>query len=217
MKPCFRLAAAIAGFWIFDALVHVLLLSNGAIIGQVLRPSLPEVYSRLAASVGLVCSVLLYQAMAARSAELSKEFEQYRSTESMYRTVFDQLGEGLAVRELVLDDDGKPVDYRYLDVNPAFEEITGLKKEQVIGKTARSLFPRLGEELIERFVTVATTGRPMRFEAYIEDLDKHFGYTVFSPGKMQFATLMIDVSERKRTEAVLRQTAFFESCIAEVA
>lgn len=217
MKPCFRLAAAIAGFWIFDALVHVLLLSNGAIIGQVLRPSLPEVYSRLAASVGLVCSVLLYQAMAARSAELSKEFEQYRSTESMYRTVFDQLGEGLAVRELVLDDDGKPVDYRYLDVNPAFEEITGLKKEQVIGKTARSLFPRLGEELIERFVTVATTGQPMRFEAYIEDLDKHFGYTVFSPGKMQFATLMIDVSERKRTEAVLRQTAFFESCIAEVA
>jgi diguanylate cyclase (GGDEF)-like protein/PAS domain S-box-containing protein len=217
VRSYLRLAAVIAAFWVFDALVHAVLLSDGTIIDQILRPPLPEIYSRCAVAFGLLCSILLYRSKIEKDAQLSRELDQFRSAESMYRTVFDQLGEGLAVRELVFDEEGNPVDYRYLDVNPAFEEITGLKREQVVGKTGRSLFPRLGEDLIERFVTVAMTGQIMRFEAFIEDLDKHFGYTVFSPGKMQFATLMIDVSERKRTESVLRQTAFFESCIAEVA
>ncbi len=217
MKPYLRIAVMFLGFWVLDALAHVVLMSDGDLISHLFRPGLPEIYCRIVVSAVAVASMFLYRAKARREAERARELDQFRNAEFMYRTLFDQLGEGLAVRELVFDEDGNPVDYRYLEVNPAFEKVTGLTRDQVIGKTARSLFPRLGEDLIEKFITVATTGQIMRFEAYIEDLDKHFGYTVFSPGKNQFATLMIDVSERKRTEAVLRQTAFFESCIAEVA
>lgn len=216
-KRYFRLAISFAGLWVLDASIHAFLLSGGTFRNQLLQPSLNEVYSRSLVISAVVAAVALYISNASRKKELDRERELFESAELRYRTVFKELDEGLAVREIICDENGTPVDYRFVDVNPAFQVVTGLSRDSVIGRKGHELFPRLGEEIVQTFGHVALTGQTARFETYIQDLDRHLAYTVFSLPEGQFGTLMIDISDRKKTEAALRRTALFENCVAKVA
>ena len=68
-------------------------------------------------------------------------------SEERYHSLFDRMTEGFGIHELIYDKDGTPGDYRFLDINPAFERITGLKREQVIGKTYHEVLPDEGDQL----------------------------------------------------------------------
>lgn len=217
MKRFVPLAISVAGLGILDALVHALLLYDGTLQNQILLLSWRELYSRCLVISVLMAAVALYVSSVLRKRELDRERDVFQSAEIGYRTVFGELDEGLAVREIICDENGTPVDYRYIDVNPTFEVITGLPKKDIVGRTGRELFPRLGEDLIQAFGRVALGGETERFEAYIEDLDRHLAYTVFPLPNGQFGTLMIDVSDRKENEAALRRTAQFENCVARIA
>ncbi|MGE5579844.1 MAG: HD domain-containing phosphohydrolase [Bacillota bacterium] len=217
MKRYVRLAMSAAGLWILDASVHAFLLSDGTLQSQILQPSRNELYSRCLVISALISAVALYLSNTSRKKQLARERDLLESAELRYLTVFRELDEGLAVREIICSEGGTAVDYRFVDVNPAFQVVTGLAKENVVGKTGHDLFPRLGEDLVQTFGRVALSGQTARFETYIQDLDRHFAYTVFSLPKGQFGTLMIDISDRKKTEAALRRTALFENCVAKVA
>jgi len=127
-----------------------------------------------------------------------------RTNEERYRTLFETMREGFALCEIIWDNDGKPCDYRYLEVNPAFEKILGVTRSQAIGHTVREVFPAVEEYWIEIYGKVALTSQPARFENYLRAVDKHFEVAAFSPKRGQFATVFSDVTERKRTEERLR-------------
>ena len=65
-----------------------------------------------------------------------------RQSEERYRTLFQFMTEGFALHEIICDEQGEPCDYRFLDINPAFEKLTGLKREDVIDKTLTRCCPR---------------------------------------------------------------------------
>ena len=123
-----------------------------------------------------------------------------RAGEVRYRALFDSLSEGLGVHEMLFAADGEPRDYRFLDVNAAFEIITGLRREEVLGRTVREVLPGIEQSWIDRYGEVVRTGVPMRFESYSAPLRKHFEVVAYCSSPGQFATLFIDVTERKRTE-----------------
>jgi PAS domain-containing protein len=60
-----------------------------------------------------------------------------QESEERYRGLFESMNEGFALHELLYDESGEPCDYRFLDVNPAFERLTGLKRQDVVGKRGR--------------------------------------------------------------------------------
>ena len=93
------------------------------------------------------------------------------------------------------------MDYRFLSVNPAFEAMTGLRAEDVTGRTVLEVLPGTEPRWIETYGQVALTGDPVVFEDYHQVLDRHFYVTAFRPAPMQFACIFLDVTERKRTEA----------------
>lgn len=66
---------------------------------------------------------------------------EQKKSEQEYRTLFDKMLDGFALHEIILDDAGKPMDYRFLAVNPAFERMTGLKADAIIGKTVLETLP----------------------------------------------------------------------------
>jgi len=134
--------------------------------------------------------------------------QQLRASEERYRTVFNSIDDALCVIDMLFDADGAPCDYRFIETNPAFIKHTGLV--DAIGKTARELVPGLEQHWFDIYGRVATTGEPVRFENEAKGLSRW--YDVYAtrlggPLTHRLAVLFTDVTERRRSDAALRQMA----------
>lgn len=127
-----------------------------------------------------------------------------QESKSGYQQLFNSMLDGVAIHEIILDIDGKPVDYRFLEVNPAFEQQTGLKAVDIIGKTVLEILPQTEPYWIRNYGETALTGKAVRFENYAGALDKYFEVIAFSPRPKQFAVVFHDITARKKAEAALR-------------
>jgi PAS domain S-box-containing protein len=130
-----------------------------------------------------------------------RDLTERRKTELAYQNLFDKMLDGFALHEIICNDQGNPVDYRFIAVNPAFEKMTGLKADTVIGKTFREVLPEGESEWIDRFGRVALTGDPVEFESVSRALSKTFQVTAYCPGPGQFACIFVDISETRQAEA----------------
>ncbi|OPY52758.1 MAG: hybrid sensory histidine kinase BarA [Methanosaeta sp. PtaU1.Bin112] len=135
----------------------------------------------------------------------TSDITEAKQAEQNYRTLFKEMRDGFALHEIICDDQGRPIDYKFLDVNPAFERLTGLQKEDLIGRRVRQVLPGAENLWIETCGRVALTGEPAFFESYSSDLDKHFEVRAFRSSANQFACIFAEITERKRTEEALRE------------
>ena len=127
-----------------------------------------------------------------------------QESEKQYRTLFEKMNEGFAVHEMIYDEHGDPYDYRFLDINPAFERLTGLKKELIVGKTYREILPDEGDSWVKSYGKVVLTGEPLQLEDFSPALGKYFEVFAYPNAPNQFAVLFLDVTNRKRMEDELR-------------
>lgn len=125
--------------------------------------------------------------------------DELKHSEQRYHSLFSEMLEGFALHEIILDDKGKPVDYRFLEMNPAFEKMTGLNREHTIGKTVLELLPDTESYWIKKYGKVALTGKSVNFENYSASLDRHFQVAAFRTQPGQFAVMFNDISEWKRS------------------
>mgnify|MGYP005843507297 CR=1 FL=1 len=132
--------------------------------------------------------------------------EKLQASEEKYRSLFSTMGEGVCLHELIYGESGNAIDYTILDVNPAYEWITGIRREEAIGKKASEIYGADEAPCMETYAKVAATGEPTSFETYFPPLKKHFSISVFSPAKGKFATVFSDITERKRLEDTLRES-----------
>ena len=125
--------------------------------------------------------------------------------EARYRQMFETLIEGFCTIEMVFDDHGKPVDYRFLETNPAFEKHTGLKDAR--GRLMREIAPDLESNWFEIFGRVATTGAPVRFENEAKPLGRLYevkAYRIGGEGSRHVGILFNDITDRKNSENRMR-------------
>ncbi len=125
----------------------------------------------------------------------------HRRAEKNYRILFREMLDGFALHEIICDKEGRPVDYRFLAINPAFERLTGLAAEEIVGRTVLEALPGTESHWIETYGRVALTGEPAVFENYHSQLQKHFEVTAFRPAPNQFACIFADITDRKQAEA----------------
>ncbi len=122
--------------------------------------------------------------------------------ETKYQTLFTKMIDGYALHEIICDETGKPVDYRFLDLNPAFERLTGLTRD-ILGMTVREIIPGIEDYWIETYGEVALTGKSVKFENYTAPLKKWFEIVAFRPAENRFACIFIDITDRKLAEEEL--------------
>ena len=131
------------------------------------------------------------------------------SAEERYRSLFERMTEGFALHEIVCDNKGVPCDYRFLEVNPAFERLTGLKQEKVVGRLMSEVLPDDDPTWVRRYGEVALTGRSASFQNYSTQLKRHYEVFAYCPAPQQFAVLFLDATERKHLETALELAARF--------
>jgi len=119
-----------------------------------------------------------------------------RKSEQRYRRLFEAMDQGFAVHELLPDG----TDYRFLQVNPAFERLTGLAAQDVIGHTVRKVLPNVEEAFIDRYAEVVRSGQPIRFQEHSAPLKRWYEIYAFPIGPQRFATLFDDITDRKDAE-----------------
>ena len=133
-----------------------------------------------------------------------KEMEEaLRVSQQQYALLFENMSSAFSLHEIICDKAGNPVDYRFLDMNPACEGMIG-PRDQYIGKRAKRVLPQLDEDLIRTYGEVALTGKPAQLEYYSKDLDRHYHIHVYSPAPGQFATIFLDITDRVHSEQQAR-------------
>ncbi|MEL6060654.1 MULTISPECIES: PAS domain S-box protein [unclassified Methylobacterium] len=146
-------------------------------------------------------------------------------SEARWRGLFEGMQEGFFLGELVRDGAGQAVDYRYLQINPAFSRQSGLPMDAV-GRTIRDFVPDLEQSVIDHYARVVESGEPARFETGVAGLGRWFEVRASKDAGERFACLFLDVTARHNGE--IRQAALIElgdrlrdlrdrACIAEAA
>ncbi len=145
-------------------------------------------------------------AMDRAEAERKRAEEALLKSEQHYASLFENMLDGFAYCKMLFDDRGRPIDFVYLEVNSAFERLTGLKN--VVGKKVTEIIPGIKEsypEVFEIYGRVALTGQPEKFEIDFKPLGAWFSISVYSTEREYFVAVFDNITERKRAEDELKK------------
>ncbi|RQD66750.1 MAG: PAS domain S-box protein [Desulfonatronovibrio sp. MSAO_Bac4] len=150
--------------------------------------------------------------------KFARKARDLTESQARFRKLFEHAVSGVAIHEIVLNNDGKPVDFIFLNTNPAFETHTGIKSESVIGKHASQVLPGIDKsELMDIYGNVVLTGTPSSLEYYYADQGKHYFINAFKIAENQFATVFTNITERKKAEQNIRENrAFLNSLLNSI-
>ena len=138
--------------------------------------------------------------------ERERAEQALRESEARFRSLFENMTEGVVLHEVVYDESGTATDYRILTANPAFEEHTGFAVEQCRGQLASILYGTGSAPFLDVYARTANSSEPYAFDTYFQPMERYFHISVSSPKQGHFVTVFEDITKHKRAEETLRTT-----------
>ncbi len=131
--------------------------------------------------------------------------ERLRQSEAKFRSLFEHMASACCVDEVIYEA-GKAVDYRILDVNPSFERLMGLTRDEVVGRPASEVYGLKESPFLNICAEVAETEEPAHFEAFFPPIRRYLELTISCPKKGGFSTVISDITDRKAAETARRES-----------
>ena len=181
--------------------ISVLILFASILLIVALVSFINSIATDMLAVVIALFLIILLLAYIASTNKISER--KLKEANERYNSLFNNMIEGFALHEIICDDQGSPIDYRFLDVNKSFENMTNLRKEEIINKRVLEILPGTEKYWIEKYGRVALQGESLSFHNYSEEMDKYYIVNAFSPEKGMFAAAFFDITEQKRVEKML--------------
>jgi PAS domain S-box-containing protein len=156
----------------------------------------------------LIMVIMVWKSGQSETSVSERWAETFTTNPEQMTNLFANMTEGFALSKIIYGSKGEPVDYVTLQVNQAWEKLTGIKKENAIGKKITSVIPNLEKDptdWIGRYGKVASTGESANFEAYAQPLNKWYSVIAYSPRRDYFVTIFHDITERKKAEETLKE------------
>lgn len=133
--------------------------------------------------------------------------EALRASEARWRSLFEQMQEGFFIAEAIRDASGRMVDFRLLEMNPAFEARTDIKVEDAVGRPVSDVIPDLPQGLVDAYAGVVDSGEPSRYEVHVPALkNRWFEARARRIAPERFSVLFLDITARKAAEAALQES-----------
>ena len=142
----------------------------------------------------------LIYAVARDITEQKLKENKIKADEKKYRQLFYHMPSGFALHEMIYDKENLPVDYRFLEVNPTFIELTGFTGQNLEGTLVSEFLPDEYTKWVEIYAPVALEGKTIKFRNQSEGITKVFDIIAFSPEKGKFATIFVDITEQIRNQ-----------------
>jgi PAS domain S-box-containing protein len=152
-------------------------------------------YMLIISLIGITISSYLNELKTARNEAINRKDE--------FRSLFSNMTNGFALHQVIRDASGKMVDYRFIDVNPAFEKMTGLPRSRWIGNTVKEVIPETENYWIEHYEKVVDTGEFGVYENFSKPLGRWFSTYAYRPTPEYFAVILQDITLQKEAVAKL--------------
>lgn len=208
-----------AGSWFVTAHMPVSLWQDGSVRAALAMNVQAEDWQRIIVASRLIpirTTLLLVTLLLAFFGTLrlrSRQELRLQASERRYRSLFGSMLEGVLYCRIVDDQEGKPADFVFLDMNPAAETMLDLSREMLLGRTVLDVFPDDRDELqkwIDYFGTVAHTGRTRSSEMFYRKSERWFLLRGFSWKTGSFAISFTDITEQRKTEQEHRRLALLD-------
>ncbi|NOR74122.1 MAG: PAS domain S-box protein [Draconibacterium sp.] len=138
--------------------------------------------------------------------KLKKAKAKVEESEEQFRCLFKNINVGSALHKIITNKNNVPIDFVWLDANPAYEKLTLLKCEDIIGKRGLEVIPNLEQRWIDLYGEVAQTGKSRIIINYSEYLDSYWEVHAYSPKKNLFAVALKDITKRIKAEQKQKKT-----------
>lgn len=191
------------GFFAIGFLALILQMDGGDIFGWIGRTA-----QYLGAVIFLIALLQVRREAKGQGSLPEKWADTFRTDKRQFATLFANMLSAFIYCKIVIDKNGEPVDWIYLDLNVVWEKISGVKKEVALGRKVTELFPEETKDTFDwigKYGHVALSGEPAKFEAYRRSFNKWLSASVYSPKKGYFVSIFEDITERKKTEEELRK------------
>lgn len=134
-----------------------------------------------------------------------KAKETLRESEQKLSTLFNSMTEMVVIHELVFDENGEVINYRILDCNKTFTAITGIKKENAVGRLATEVYGVESAPYLQEYAKVVQSGNSLEINVYYPQLDKYFLISVVSSDKNRFSTISTDITTNEQIHEIIKE------------
>jgi PAS domain S-box-containing protein len=141
--------------------------------------------------------------------------QKIEESEKNYKALFSQMEGAFTLHKLIYDEHGEPVDSLLIELNSAFEEMTGLKRMEILNRPFSEVYPGVSKFWVRKYSDLAKNGGTLKYETFSKYLKKHFEIIAYSPKKEFFALIFNNISKRKEIEENLKRERDFNMHIMQ--
>lgn len=159
-----------------------------------------------------------HEELTASDEELRQQFDEL-TTQSILLdakdkelwALFENMHDAFALHEIICDEQNKPVDYKFVAVNPAYERMIGMRSDQMLGRRVLEVFPEIGERWIQLCGEVALRGDRRSIKQYSKVIDRYLSMSLYSPAAGRFAILAMDITDEQQHAQTVERLAYYDA------